>query len=91
MAHTSKRAFRSRFDDLEGRRLLSQVTLPETSIAGPALASNGGDLFIAWTGTDAAHSLNVEDLTLGNKFPFRRFEGGPRAARRAKLAAPNRS
>src|SRR5215471_17654807 len=32
----------------------AKVTLPETSIAGP-----GFDRDIAWTGTDAAHHLNV--------------------------------
>ena len=40
----------------------NKVTLPETSIAGPALASFGGDLDIAWTGTDGTNRLNVASL-----------------------------
>ncbi len=55
---------------------INKVTLPETSIDGPALsslfASNSAyQSVIAWTGTDAAHHLNVETsangLDFGNK------------------------
>jgi hypothetical protein len=42
----------------------AKVTLPETSIAGP-----GFDGAIAWTGTDAAHHLNVRIGTGGLAFP----------------------
>jgi hypothetical protein len=43
----------------------AKVTLPETSIAGPGLAG----LEIAWTGTDAAHHLNIRFGTDGLHFP----------------------
>jgi hypothetical protein len=47
-----------------------KLTLHETSIAAPALAFadlNGtSKLLLAWTGTDANHSLNVLPLTFGN-------------------------
>jgi hypothetical protein len=42
----------------------AKVTLPETSIAGP-----GFDRDIAWTGTDAAHHLNVRLGSGGLAFP----------------------
>ena len=63
MQHVSKRAFRPAFDGLEGRQLLaSKVTLPETSPFAPAVAEFGGRLYIAWTGTDPQHHLNVTYL-----------------------------
>jgi len=40
----------------------NKVTLHETSLARPAVQVTGGGLgltFVAWTGTDAAHTLNV--------------------------------
>ena len=43
----------------------SKVILPETSIAGPGFAGTA----IAWTGTDAAHHLNVAVGTDGLHFP----------------------
>jgi hypothetical protein len=43
----------------------AKVTLPETSIAGPGFTS----LEIAWTGTDAAHHLNIRFGTDGLHFP----------------------
>jgi hypothetical protein len=43
----------------------AKTILPETSIAGPGF--NGGA--IAWTGTDAAHHLNVRTGTGGLTFP----------------------
>jgi hypothetical protein len=43
----------------------AKVTLPETSIAGPGFAF----LAIAWTGTDAAHHLNIRSGTDGLHFP----------------------
>ena len=53
----------------------AKVTLPETSIAGPALwdrASTSGGVgpaaVIAWTGTDPDHSLNIETSTDGLDF-----------------------
>jgi hypothetical protein len=59
----------------------NKVTLPETSIDGPSLASAGNATALAWTGRDAAHHLNVETsmdglhydhkLTLGETSPFR--------------------
>src|SRR3954454_9149604 len=62
MRHMTKRAFRPAFDDLEGRRLLAtlDVNLPETSPFAPAVASFNGKIYIAWTGTDSGHHLNVE-------------------------------
>lgn len=39
---------------------ITKVTLPETSIDGPSLASLATTSVIGWTGTDAAHHLNVE-------------------------------
>ena len=64
--------FRPAFDDLEGRRLLaSVVTLPQTSSFAPAVAAFNGKLYIAWTGTDPGHHLNIESssngVTFGNK------------------------
>ena len=64
-------------------RITSKVTLPETSIDGPALASVETTSVIGWTGTDAAHHLNVElsrdglhfdpstKLTLNETSPYR--------------------
>jgi hypothetical protein len=59
----------------------NKVTLPDTSIDGPALDSTGNETVLAWTGTDAAHHLNVETstdglhyghkLTLNETSPFR--------------------
>ena len=46
--------------NLEAIATGNNITLPETSIAGPGLANFGGYLDIAWTGTDPAHHLNVE-------------------------------
>ena len=70
MQHVSKRAFRPAFDGLEGRQLLS--TLPETSSIAPAHATFDGKIYIARTGTDSAHRLNVESSShgvhFGNKF-----------------------
>lgn len=58
-----------------------KVTLPDTSIDGPALDSAGNETVLAWTGTDTAHHLNVETstdglhyghkLTLNETSPFR--------------------
>lgn len=49
----------------------NKVTLPESSIDGPALSSVGSESVIAWTGTDTAHHLNIETssngLAFGNK------------------------
>jgi len=43
-----------------------QTTLPETAVGGPAVGFNlylhGQELLVAWTGTDAAHHLNVATL-----------------------------
>jgi hypothetical protein len=38
---------------------MSKVTLNDTSNTAPAITSFGGATWIAWTGTDAAHHLNV--------------------------------
>jgi hypothetical protein len=72
--------------------LTNKVILPDTSIDGPALSSVGNESALAWTGTDAAHHLNVETSTdglhYGNKLilressPFRpdvalASQGGP--------------
>jgi hypothetical protein len=40
----------------------------ETSIAAPALASDGDDLFVSWTGSNALRQLNVLS-TVGGPFP----------------------
>jgi hypothetical protein len=46
-----------------------RVTLPEQAIEGPALANVGdSQLALAWTGTDAAHHLNVETSPDGRSF-----------------------
>jgi hypothetical protein len=72
MTRTKKRPIRPAFDDLEGRHLLS-MTLPETSIAAPAIITfqdqitNNYAPYIAWTGTDAQHHLNIENLYTGIK------------------------
>jgi hypothetical protein len=55
----------------------TKVTLPETSIDGPALSSvfvpNGtSESVIAWTGSDAAHHLNVETSSDGLQFGNKR-------------------
>jgi len=42
-----------------GRDFFNKVILGETSIAGPALAGFAGGRYIAWTGTDSDHHLNV--------------------------------
>lgn len=46
----------------------NKVTLPETSIDGPALSSVGSESVIAWSGTDTDHHLNVETSTDGLHF-----------------------
>lgn len=47
----------------------AKVTLAETDLDGPALATEAGaPLFAAWTGTDANHHLNVIHSTNGKKF-----------------------
>jgi hypothetical protein len=72
MTRTSQRAIRPEFEDLEGRQLLS-VTLPETSIAAPAIITFRDPItntympYIAWTGTDPQHHLNIENLFTGVK------------------------
>jgi hypothetical protein len=45
-----------------------KVTLPDTSIDGPALDSTGNETVLAWTGTDPAHRLNVETSTDGLQY-----------------------
>jgi hypothetical protein len=48
---------------------LSKVTLAETSLDGPGLWTSGTDTVkavLAWTGTDPAHTLNVEFISLPN-------------------------
>jgi hypothetical protein len=45
-------------------QVVSKIILPETSIAGPGFDGN-----IAWTGTDAAHHLNVRFGTGGLNLP----------------------
>jgi hypothetical protein len=72
MTRTSQRTIRPAFEDLEGRQLLS-VTLPETSIAAPAIITFRDPItktympYIAWTGTDPQHHLNIENLFTGVK------------------------
>ena len=48
---------------LPATQITNKVILPETSIDGPALASlatsGTNESALAWTGTDAAHHLNV--------------------------------
>lgn len=58
--------------------LTDRVTLPETSIDGPALASVffahiGSRSVIGWTGTDPAHHLNVETSFDGLHFSDKRI------------------
>jgi hypothetical protein len=50
---------------LPATTLTNKTTLPDTSIDGPALASIGNESVLAWTGSDAAHHLNVETSTDG--------------------------
>jgi hypothetical protein len=59
-------------------RLLTKITLPDTSIDGPALSSiyvpNGtSESVLAWTGTDAGHHLNVETSGDGLHFSGKRI------------------
>lgn len=61
--------------------LTNKAILPDTSIDGPALASVDNETVLGWTGTDAAHHLNVETSmdglhygdkrTLNETSPFR--------------------
>jgi hypothetical protein len=58
-------------------RLLTKITLPETSIDGPALSSvyvpsGASESVLAWTGTDTAHHLNVETSSDGLHFGQKR-------------------
>ncbi len=41
-----------------------KFTLPDTSIASPGLTTFGAGFLLAWTGTDARHSLNVMPFNL---------------------------
>ena len=116
LPHTSKRAFRPAYDDLEGRRLMSsfgatvndssapaiaefnnkiyiayynavrqgplrlesspvnasdfgnQVDLPAKSLTTPALAVFNGRLYLAWTGNNKAHDVNVASSSNGVNF-----------------------
>ena len=45
-----------------------KVTLPESSNEAPALTSFDGRLYIAWTGADPAHHLNVASSSDGDTF-----------------------
>jgi hypothetical protein len=45
-----------------------KVTLPETSIAGPAMAFYRNRFYLAWTGTDQAHSINIQSTADGVTF-----------------------
>lgn len=68
-----------------GSSFTGKVTLGETSIDGPALASGNGRLFLAWTGTDGAHSLNVSsstDLRRSCHWPTGSAPGTPRFSTR---------
>jgi hypothetical protein len=48
--------------------LSNKVTLPDTSSAGPALASALGRVFIGWRGTDVQGHLNVMSSMDGSTF-----------------------
>jgi hypothetical protein len=57
--------------------LLTKITLPETSIDGPALSSiyvpnQTSESVLAWTGTDSGHHLNVETSGDGLHFSGKR-------------------
>jgi hypothetical protein len=57
--------------------LLTKITLPETSMDGPALSSvyvpnQTSESVLAWTGTDAGHHLNVETSGDGLHFSGKR-------------------
>jgi hypothetical protein len=54
--------------NIENLRTRVKRTLPDTSFAAPALGVFRGRLFIAWTGTDPEHHLNVESSTDGMTF-----------------------
>ncbi|HEX8729460.1 MAG TPA: polysaccharide deacetylase family protein [Ktedonobacterales bacterium] len=50
---------------------ITKVTLADTSIDGPALWTTTNGVVrgvLAWTGTDAAHHLNVSTTSIGTKF-----------------------
>jgi hypothetical protein len=56
---------------------IKKVTLPETSVDGPALSSVffahlGSESALGWTGTDAGHHLNVETSLDGVTFANKR-------------------
>ncbi len=54
--------------DVAAVNLMYPVTLDDTSISGPALAYWNGRLYIAWTGTDGEHHLNVMSSADGKVF-----------------------
>src|SRR5205085_1052037 len=47
----------------------NQRTLSETSDYGPALAFGNGLFFMAWTGADSEHSINIISSNKGTDFP----------------------
>lgn len=47
----------------------NQRTLSETSNYGPALAFGNGLFFMAWTGADSEHSINIISSNNGTDFP----------------------
>jgi hypothetical protein len=49
-------------------RTMNKVTLRETGIGGAALAVLGSRLFLAWTGTDPEHHLNLMSAADGAHF-----------------------
>src|SRR5262249_18604504 len=68
---------------LPAASVATKLVLPETSIDGPALSSVVGSFegrpfnksAIAWTGSDAAHHLNVETSADGLHFANKRTPG----------------
>ena len=66
------RAYRfdgTRFPTVPGAAEIDfKTTLPETAVGGPALASDGGRLGLAWTGGDPAQHVNFETSADGSNF-----------------------
>ncbi|MFL5542882.1 MAG: hypothetical protein ACJ8J0_28130, partial [Longimicrobiaceae bacterium] len=48
--------------------LLNSIVLPQTSVAGPALAGYPSRLYLAWSGTNSNNNLNVISSPDGVKF-----------------------
>ncbi len=68
----------------------SAVVLNDTAVGSPALAVFNGKLYLAWTGTDGNHTLNIAQLDgSGTNIVTQRTVGGNRSFTGPALAAFN--